>query len=305
MASESTPLTGSNGSTNPIEKAQESIGNSVAKAQEFFGEKFTTVMSTEPVTKAQESVGKAQEWVGDKFTTVMANEHVQKASTIATSKVDTIKSSIQEGHFSVRIIAQLTGLALIISAVGGFLTSLFTLHLLGALLEVYTFILGCLMLVLETSVTESESIARVLPRLLANAQFLQGVYGRGLLYFVAGSLHLEQSSIIRSVIGGVVMLVGIAYIFLGYQASSKMKTKTVDAEELQTKFQAAASTNGKLTVDEFFSLTESLELNMGRHESEVAFSVIDSDHDGLLTFEEFTTWWNDKQRDIIGVSLLV
>ncbi|EEC51965.1 predicted protein [Phaeodactylum tricornutum CCAP 1055/1] len=245
------------------------------------------------------------------FQNFWSSDHVQTAGTFAQRQAHDLQRSVQEGHVSVRVLAQLAGIVLCASAFGGFVFSLLTLHLIHALLEVYTFALGGLMLLLEspsfaaglrndstTATNTSATILRVLTaRVHANARFLKFVWGRGLLYFVAGSLHFSEGGLMNSVIGGFVMIIGILYLVLGYQANRKLRAAAHahPVDSLRQQFTTANERgNGTLNAEEFQTFVASIGMtNLGRHELEVVYAHVPTENtSGEISWDDFARWWN-------------
>lgn len=107
---------------------------------------------------------------------------------MAQDKMGELRSMASEGYLPFRVLAQIGGLAMIVLSIMGFVTAIIYLNFLDALVEVYTFLLGLVVIILETKAfpTSFEQ------RLNKYALFLRFVWGRGCLYFVAGSLQATQ-----------------------------------------------------------------------------------------------------------------
>lgn len=115
-------------------------------------------------------------------------ETASRAGKMASDKLNELRAMANEGYLPLRFLAQIGGLAMIVLSILGFITAILHLKVLDALVEVYTFLLGILVIILETKAFPK----RVEQSLNKYALFLRFVWGRGCLYFVAGSLQATQ-----------------------------------------------------------------------------------------------------------------
>jgi Ca2+-binding EF-hand superfamily protein len=69
-------------------------------------------------------------------------------------------------------------------------------------------------------------------------------------------------------------------------------TSGPELEELQRIFAACdPNGDGRIDCDEFHMLLIKLDGEVSREECELDFLFVDTDEDGYVSFEEFTTWW--------------
>jgi Ca2+-binding EF-hand superfamily protein len=72
--------------------------------------------------------------------------------------------------------------------------------------------------------------------------------------------------------------------------------KALEAErraELRKRFdEIDTDGNGRISVDEFVALLQSLDNDLSRDEGLLAFEATDEDGDGTIGFDEFLGWWN-------------
>lgn len=52
-----------------------------------------------------------------------------------------------------------------------------------------------------------------------------------------------------------------------------------------------ADGNEQLSLSEFVRFMAELDPDMSEEECRIGFEEIDLDHDGMISFEEFRTWW--------------
>lgn len=228
------------------------------------------------------------------YTSESAKEDLQKANAYAVEKAKELRVMAREGDFSIRIFALLGGLAMCIVSIIGFVNTILHFHFVSAFVEVYTFFLGIVVILLEgtnmpfikTSVREKVS---------KYALFLNFVWGRGILFFVAGTLELTQTGLADLIVGTYMCLIGIVYIAVGIQTLKKLqtlRTQLFTPTQLRDKFNSADSDNtGTLTMGQFKVLTDNMGLDFNRRETEAVFMSMDKDNNDVLTFEEFENWW--------------
>ena len=227
---------------------------------------------------------------------IFTSENAQKANQYAKEKAKELRIMAREGDFSIRLLALIGGVAMCIVSAFGFITTFTAFHGVSALVELYTFCLGVIIILLEG--TKMPLINdRFRQNLSKYALFLKFVWGRGILYFIAGTLQLTQSGIADLIVGGYMCLVGIAYIYVGRKTAQKLRTlrqELFSPSQLRSKFdEADTDRTGSLTMGQFKVLTDNMGLDMNRREIEAGFMCMDKQDDGLLTFDEFSTWWND------------
>lgn len=115
-------------------------------------------------------------------------ETASRAGKMAQDKMKELRAMASEGYLPLRVLAQLGGLAMIILSIIGFISAILHLDILSACVEVYTFLLGVVVIILETKAFPK----RFEQSLNKYALFLRFVWGRGCLYFVAGTLQATQ-----------------------------------------------------------------------------------------------------------------
>jgi COPI associated protein/EF-hand domain pair len=231
---------------------------------------------------------------------LLSKENLDAASTAVQAKWNQVKNAAQEGNISLRVLALVAGVVLTVTAAFGLLGKLLTLHIFQSFLEMYTLLLGIIMLLLE-SPKQLQLPESWQQSLYHYALFLKFVWGRGILYFVAGTLHLSQSSglfdLITIAVGGYVTLVGVIFIVTGYSTSGKfseIRSKLYNEDTLRQKFNEA-DTGGKkaLTLEQFQDLiTKGLDIPMSKAETQIAFQHLDKDNNGVVAYDEVKLWWS-------------
>lgn len=173
--------------------------------------------------------------------------------------------------------------------------------LISAIFEIYIFILAIVMIILEYGRSLS-FFSKLEATLYKHALFVKYVWGRGVLYFIAGTLTIALDHLVSLIVGAYVCLVGILFILVGRSTAKKLATaqkharrSAVTPEQLQEKF-AIADLDGKdaLSKEQFGRLiTEDLGLDLTRREVESAFLQLDCESRGRISYENVLKWWKD------------
>jgi hypothetical protein len=133
------------------------------------------------------------------------------------------------------------------------------------------------------------------------AKFLSFTWGRGLFYTFAGSLMLGQGGLLDVIVGGFVTFVGITSIIAGKSASMKLTDmrRTLGSESaVRAKFEEMdKDDSGGLESSELAMLCASLGSPLDHHELAAALTLLDSNSDGEISFDEFYSWWSGWSTD--------
>jgi hypothetical protein len=230
------------------------------------------------------------------FGSALASQHVADASSVAKHTAKDVQRNLSEGNWSLHLLALMGGLAMVVFSTLSLVGHVLTLSWLTAVFDVYTFFLGIIIVILESG-RKLSFFSRLENGLYKNALFLKYVWGRGIVYFVAGTLQVSKRSLVDFAIGAYVCFVGIMYILVGRQAANKLANvcrSSIKPEQLQIAFaEADKDGQGSLTLDQFNELTISLDLDLSKREVEAAFLQINYSHTGRLTYESFQMWWNE------------
>ena len=111
---------------------------------------------------------------------------------------------------------------------------------------------------------------------------------------------LTQESKRSTIIGGIVLAIGLAYIALGRMAANKLKalrTKEYPDKKIKSLFKKHDSDkSGRLTFEEFMALLKELKIELGHQEAEVVYMGLDRDMNHGLTLEEFQKFWSTSDE---------
>lgn len=224
------------------------------------------------------------------------------AGTFAKEQVDEVSRLASEGDFSIRLFAMLGGLAMAVVSVLGFVARILTLHWVNALLCIYTFALGIIMVFLEgKKIPFSGALEE---NIVKYALFLKFVWGRGCLYFVAGTLTIAGGGLIEMIVGAFVAVVGIGFIVVGRRSASKLaalKKSQFSESTLLAEFNSAAGGGTHMNILQFKVLVENLNVDFNRRELEAAFLQIEKADRDRLSYAEFKSWWNDVDHEVVRV----
>jgi hypothetical protein len=128
-----------------------------------------------------------------------------------------------------------------------------------------------------------------------NFNILRFVWGRGLLYIVAGILNVAQGWLMTMISGGIMILLGIIAVIVGVHASRKfvsLRNSLADESFLMLVFSNYdRDQDGYMVPSEFSHLLYSLGMELDDRYTLKAFNVIDTDHDRKISFDEFSHWW--------------
>jgi hypothetical protein len=195
-----------------------------------------------------------------------------------------------------------SAICLVFSSFFNILDHIFQFHLFAAILQCYTLVLGCILLLLEFWGRQQQQLEQYLSLMEATYEsiirwtpFLMYVWGRGALYVIAGSLHMVYGSFSDFVVGTLTISVGVIYIVVERQIYRRRPSVTVD--NWRTKFeQADHDGDGKLSIDDLNVLLDALGLKLSLWEREVEFMGMDPRNSGTITMEAFQQWWSGVEE---------
>lgn len=128
-----------------------------------------------------------------------------------------------------------------------------------------------------------------------NFNIFRYVWGRAILYLVAGTLSVAQLWIITIASGAFMIVIGIVALAVGIHASRKfaaLRSSLADESFLLLVFSNFDTDgDGYLAPFEFASLLTDLGMELDDRYTLKAFNVIDTDNDRKISFTEFNHWW--------------
>lgn len=129
-----------------------------------------------------------------------------------------------------------------------------------------------------------------------NFNILRFVWGRGLLYIVAGVLNIAQTWLMTMISGAVMVAIGALSILIGIHCSRKfsvLRNALTDDSFLLLLFTYYdANSDGYLEAHQFARLLSALGMELDDRYTLKAFNVIDSRGKRKITFDDFSNWWH-------------
>jgi hypothetical protein len=236
------------------------------------------------------------------FTQQNAKQAGSVAGIFAKEQVEEVSRLAKEGDFSIRLFAMVGGLAMAVVSVLGFVARIVTLHWVNALLCVYTFALGVIMVLLEGK--KIPFSGKLEDSIVKYALFLKFVWGRGCLYFVAGTLTIAGGGLVEMIVGAFAACVGIGFIVVGRRSATKLaalKKSQFSESTLLAEFNSAAGGGTHMNILQFNVLVENLNVDFNRRELEAAFLQIEKADRDKLSYAEFKSWWDDIDHEVVRV----
>lgn len=232
----------------------------------------------------------------DGETSPLNKENIEKAG----KKVLAYARSVANGNASIRFMALVGGIALVIDSLSCFLVNILGFNFINAIINFYAFIVGASAVVMESD-REAVPYAEKLRAILGeNMGVVRTVTGRGLFYGVAATLEIAQGQRRSKVIGFVMLFVGLAYIVLGYSATEKLKEvrkKAFPARKVRELFQQYdVDDSGRIEFEEFFKLLKDMNVDIAVQEAELMYLSLDKDMNHGLRFEEFQGFWENSNE---------
>lgn len=129
-----------------------------------------------------------------------------------------------------------------------------------------------------------------------NFNIFRYVWGRSLLYLMAGILNVAQLWLITEISGFYMLFVGFVALGVGIHASRKfaaLRSSLADESFLLLAFSTFDNDgDGYLEPNEFANLLADLGMELDDRYTLKAFNVIDTDNDRRISFREFNNWWS-------------
>mmetsp|Transcript_15606 Transcript_15606/g.23702 ORF Transcript_15606/g.23702 Transcript_15606/m.23702 type:complete len:272 (+) Transcript_15606:92-907(+) len=216
-----------------------------------------------------------------------------------------VRDLATKGPLSFRVLAFLGGIAMVVSSLLDIVQQFLAFHPVNTLIALYTTVLGLIIVFLEGKewacpVSFQRSIRHY-------AKFLEFTWGRGCLYFFAGSLQFTRWGIVNMLVGGLMCSVGMTAIIVGQSTAeklNKLRASLKDKQALEDEFNKLDTKgDGCLSPNQLAILANNLGLDLERNELVAAVTVIDKNGNGNIAFEDFYLWWAgwDHSSDSLAV----
>ena len=253
---------------------------------------------TTPLTEADQTKLHA---AGQAISELATPENAKKAGSYAKGKIQQAYNLATDANTPLRVLALLAGLAMITSSIFTAVGKFVNFHLVDTLLSIYGFFFGLIIIILEGKWVPCQRKCQ--SKISKYALFLDYVWGRGLLYFFAGSLQFIQLNLLDIPVGAFTMCVGFSYYLNGVRTSKKLselRKTQFSEEELRRRFdEVDVAQKGEIDFIHFTAFIERMGLVLNHNEMVAAFSTVDIDSSSLVEFEEFLLWWRQWDFDAV------
>jgi hypothetical protein len=219
---------------------------------------------------------------------ISASGHAQKAV-----------KGVMNGNASIRWLAFISATVLVIDTFIGVFYNIGTLELGAAVLSFYAFTCGFAAVVMEADLSAIPSFPsqNIRAFLVEHVNTLLTVYGRGMFYFIAGTLELVLPPFRSKLIGLITITISCFYIFLGTRVSFKIKAvkdmmNDLDDADIKLKFQELDSSGeGLLDFDEFYAFLKVMDVDFDVREAEILYIDLGKDMNDRISYEEFRNFF--------------
>lgn len=215
------------------------------------------------------------------------------------------KFAAEEGPPFIRFPAILLALTVIITTLFPLITDAKYWKLSTFICAFHTIVLGLLIFILEGRVivgTRAPTGCRARARAVITRylNLFRLLWGRGLLYLFVGSMSLTIDHSYADISGAALMFYGLVAVFSGAYAAynlDKMKSSLTDESFLWAHFDMYDSDHDNfINLDQFAELLYELGLEFDDAYTFKAFSQINPNMGGTITFEQFRDWWIVSQN---------
>jgi hypothetical protein len=214
------------------------------------------------------------------------------------------KFSAEEGPIALRIPAVLGGLALMVTTLIP-LVFFDALNVSKSIIAFYVVNLGSLICIVDGRFNYARDPLGVRAKLrnavVRHVNVFRLVWGRGVLYMIAGLLNFAQNHFVCFYSGGFMLLLGMLAFVMGSRSSRNLATlrsSLCDENFLWLEFlKNDRDCDGHLSPREFAQFISDLGLEWDDLYTLKAFTTIDTDRDQKVTFREFVRWWSQVRFD--------
>lgn len=229
------------------------------------------------------------------------------------------KFEAEEGSGFIRIPAFFGGLGLIGTSIAALVLEDGSWSAPFIVMSVCVIIMGIFILILDGRFLARNPLsarAHLRNIMTRNFNIFRFLWGRSLLYIIAGILSVSHVKLITMISGAVMILIGIIALCVGVYSSRKfaaLRNSLADESFLLLVFSNYDSDgDGYISPSEFALLIQDLGMELDDRYTLKAFNVMDTDNDRRISFDEFSHWWASgyiergrKRRDTTNMSSTV
>ena len=207
----------------------------------------------------------------------------------------------EEGGPFLRVPAFCGSLALIITTTYGLIFDPNTWTILSIVLSLFIYAIALLSIVLEGRFMCTNPLgirAHLRSALTRKNRILRFVWGRGLMYILAGGLSCGLILIPSIIAGGFMAFVGLNCVILGGYSARMfylLRDSLKDDDYLANTFNKYDyDGDGYITLPEFVNLLSKLGMDLDDRIGIKAFHAADVNHEYKISFQAFETWWRSS-----------
>lgn len=227
--------------------------------------------------------------------------HGSEMYAFSRQKLLDMKNYADEGNWTWKIAGFTGAVGVVLLSTMSFLSHLFGLSPISAVLDLYLILIGTALAALEYK--EQVFTKQYLDALRKEALFLYRPYGRAGVYFFVGVLMISSSGLIGKLVGSYVAVVGGIIFYSSREAIKQLnfaKGTMQNEQEVIAKFcEFDKDHSGSLDTKELAALCKALGAKMTMNEIESALFILDKDANGKIEMEEFLAFWKGRDVDMV------
>lgn len=229
-----------------------------------------------------------------------AVKKVKELGNQAKQKAKDAYFAVRQGNTSIRWIALITGVGLVLDSFYGFFIYFFHGNFVFSILNFYAFVMGASAVVMESDVDAIPYAEQIRFFLGKYVGAVRTVIGRGTFYGIAATMELALPGRRSKFLGILMLVVATAYIYIGSKSAAKiraLRTKAYPKETIKDKFNSFdTNKSGSLSFKEFYNLLNSLDVDIDYRDAEMIFVRVDKSLGDGISFEEFIAFWSDSDE---------
>lgn len=230
------------------------------------------------------------------------DSHGAEMYGFSRQKMLDMKKYADEGNWTWKIAGFTGAVAVVVLSAMSFLSHLFGLSPISAVLDLYLILIGGALAALEYK--EQVFTKQYLDTLRKEALFVYRPYGRAGVYFFVGVLMLTyDSGLLGKLVGLYVAVVGAIIFYSSREAIKQLnfaKGTMQNEQEVVSKFREFdKDQSGTLDTKELAVLCKALGAKMTMNELESALFILDKDANGKIEMQEFLDFWKVRDVDMV------